>query len=290
MNLVVGATGVLGTEICRLLTAQGKRVRALVRSTSAQEKKAALKTFGVEMIEGDLKDKSSLENACKNVENIISTATSVVMKQEGDSFIKTDREGHLALIDAAEKNGVKRFVFVSFISIPLEFPLQTAKREVEQRLKNSKLTYTILQPTLFEEVWLGSHLGFDAAGAKARIYGTGHNKISWISFRDVAQFAVRSLETPAAANQVIPLGGPENLSPLEVVTIFEETTGKKFHIEHVPESALKLQYESTDDPTQKTFAALMLHYHQGSVVDTAPALQMMPMKLRTIRDYAASTM
>jgi uncharacterized protein YbjT (DUF2867 family) len=288
MNLVVGATGVLGAEICRLLTEQGKKVRALVRSTSAKEKKAALQMLGVELIEGDLKDKSSLENACKNVENILSTATSIVSKQEGDSLIKTDRDGQLALIDAAEKQGVTRFVFISFPPIPLDFPMQTAKRDVEERLKHSKLTFTILQPTLFPEVWAGPHLGFDAAGANVRIYGTGQNKISWISFRDVAQFAVRSIETAAAANQVIPLGGPESLSPLEVVRIFEERTGKQFNIEYVPESVLKGQYESATDPTQKTFAALMLYYHHGSVIDAAPALKMMPLKLRTIRDYADS--
>ncbi len=34
MILVVGATGLLGSEICRLLTAQGKRVRGLLRVAS----------------------------------------------------------------------------------------------------------------------------------------------------------------------------------------------------------------------------------------------------------------
>ncbi len=75
MNLVVGATGVLGTEICRLLAEQGKKVRALVRRTSAQEKRDALQKLGVLQIEGDLKDRSSLEQACRAVENILSTAT-----------------------------------------------------------------------------------------------------------------------------------------------------------------------------------------------------------------------
>jgi uncharacterized protein YbjT (DUF2867 family) len=32
MNLIVGATGILGSEICRLLAEKGEPVRALVRA------------------------------------------------------------------------------------------------------------------------------------------------------------------------------------------------------------------------------------------------------------------
>ena len=71
-------------------------------------------------------------------------------------------------------------------------------------------------------------MGFDYPNAKATIYGEGKNKISWIAIKDVASFAVASLDNPAAKNRIIELGGPEALSPLEVVNIFETTKGKKF--------------------------------------------------------------
>ncbi len=288
MNLVVGASGVLGTEICKLLTERGKPVRALIRSTTSEEKKSALQKLRVEFVEGDLKDHASLQSACRNVENILTTATSIVARQAGDSFDRTDRDGHFALIDAAEKAGVKRFVFISFPPSPVETPLQSAKRAVEDRLKKSSLAYTILQPTLFQEVWLGPHLGFDAAKGNVRIYGTGEKQISWISYRDVGQFAVLSLENTAAENSVIPLGGPESLTPLEVVKIFEEISGKTFTVEHVPADALKSQYESAVDPVQRTFTGLMLGYTQGTVIGMQEVLQSMPVKLRSVRDYASS--
>jgi NADH dehydrogenase len=287
MNLVIVSTGVLGSEICRLLTRKGKRVRGLVRQSSGEEKKKALQSMGVELVEGDLKDPVSLENACKNVENIISTATSVVTAREGDSFTTTDRDGNINLINAAEKAGVRRFIFISFPPIPLEFPLQSAKRAVEERLQKSKLTYTILQPTMFQEVWLGAHLGFDPANGTARVFGSGKNKVSWISFRDVAQFAALSLETPATENKVLLLGGPESMSPLEVIGVFEKTMGKKFKVEHVPEDALKAQYDAAPDPVQKSFSALMLYYASGAEIDMSSVLRMMPVQLQSIHDYAA---
>jgi NADH dehydrogenase len=286
MILVVGATGVLGTEICRLLREKGKNVRGLARTTSAPEKKQRLKDLGVELVDGDLKDAASLENACKGVDSIVSTATSIVSRQDDDSLITTDRDGHLSLIDAAEKAGVKRFVFISFPPIPFDFPLQTAKRDVEARLEKGGMAYTILQPTLFHEIWLGPHLGFDAANKTVRIYGEGKNKISWISFRDVAKFAVLSLETNQAENRKIPLGGPEPLSPLEVVQIFEDVWGEKFKVEFVPEAALRAQYEAATEPIPRTFTALMLSYATGGAVDMRDVLQWMPVQLRSIRDYA----
>jgi NADH dehydrogenase len=53
MILVVGATGLLGSEICRRLRARGRPVRALVRPGST--KAAALRAIGVETVEGDLR-------------------------------------------------------------------------------------------------------------------------------------------------------------------------------------------------------------------------------------------
>ena len=61
MNLVVGATGLLGSEICRLLAAEDKPVRALVRPTSDQIKVTQLERLNVEIARGDLKDRSSLD-------------------------------------------------------------------------------------------------------------------------------------------------------------------------------------------------------------------------------------
>jgi uncharacterized protein YbjT (DUF2867 family) len=49
------------------------------------------------------------------------------------------------------------------------FPLQDAKRAVEAGLRASGLTYTILQPTYFSEVWLGPMVGFDYPNRKASV-------------------------------------------------------------------------------------------------------------------------
>ena len=286
MNLVVGATGLLGSEICRLLAAEGKPVRGLVRSTSDRAKFERLQGLGVEIVEGDLKDRPSLTAACRGASAVISTSSSTLSRQEGDSIQSVDREGQLDLIDAAKAAEVDRFVLVSFHHMDVEFPLQSAKREVEQHLKESGMTYTILQPSFFMEVWLSPGLGFDTANATAQIYGSGENQVSWISYQDVAKFAVASLDNPAAENAVIELGGPEALSPLEVVKIFEDLQGKIFKTQHVSEEQLRAQKEEATDSLQESFAGLMLGCAQGSVVDMRGVLEKFPLQLRSVSEYA----
>jgi len=289
MNLVVGATGLLGSEICRLSAAGGVPTRALVRPTSDPAKVEFLKGLEVKIVQGDLKDPSSLKDACQGVAAVISTASSTLSRQSGDSIQTVDLEGQLSLIDAAKAAGAKHFVLISFPEMKDEFPLQTAKRRVEQNLKSSGLVYTILQPTFFMEVWLSSALGFDAAGAVAQVYGTGQNKISWISYKDVAKFAILALNNPGAHNVTIKLGGPEALSPLEVVRIFEEVSGKEFSVHHVPEEALQQQKGAAGDPIQESFAALMLSYARGDVIEMQETLRTIPVQLSSVKKHAEAS-
>ena len=283
--LVAGATGFLGSEICRQLLERNIKVKGLVRTTSDASKVTQLKELGVETIEGDLKDKASLKNALHGVSAIISTVSSSLSRQEGDSIQTVDDEGQINLVDASVNAGVKQLIYISFCELG-ECPLQTAKRKVEKHLAESGLSYTILQPTYFMEVWLSTALGFDYPNAKATIYGDGNNKISWIAIKDVASFAVASLDNPAAKNKIIELGGPEALSPLEVVNIFEVNKGTKFALQFVPKEALEAQRDAAQDPLSESFATLMLGIVNGSIINMKNTMEIFPMQLTSVNDYA----
>ena len=285
--LVAGATGYLGSEICRQLISKNKNVKGLVRTTSDSNKVAHLKELGVEIVEGDLKNKGSLENALHGVSAVITTVSSTLSRQEGDSIQTVDDEGQINLVDAAVNAGVRHFIYVSFCELG-ECPLQTAKRKVEKHLAESGMNYTILQPTYFMEVWLSPVLGFDYLNAKASIFGEGKNEVSWIAIKDVASFAVNSLDNPAAKNRIIELGGPEALSPLEVVNIFETTKGKKFELQFVPEEALKAQRDGAQDPLSESFSTLTLGVVNGSKIDMISILDDFPIRLTSVIDYANS--
>ncbi len=288
MILVVGSTGFLGSEICRRLTASGKSVRGLVRSTSDPEKVERLKSLGVETVLGDLRDPASLASACHGVDTVITTATTTVSMQPGDSIPVTDQQGQLDLVQAARKAGVHKL----YISIPQEMepcPLTTAKRTVEQAVMTSGMDYTILCPGIFMEVWLGPALGFDHPNAKATIYGDGHSKNAYISLGDVAEYAVQSLDNPKASNALFELGHPQMHSLLEIVHIFEKASGKPFDLQFVPAVALEAQRDGATDPLQISFAAMMHSIAGGVPMDTSKAQRVFSIPLKSVHEFASQS-
>ncbi len=83
------------------------------------------------------------------------------------------------------------------------------------------------------------------------------------------------------------VGGPEPLSPLEVVRIFEQESGRTFALEHVPVDALRAQVNAAENSLEKLMAALMLHAGaQGDAMDMRPMLAKFPIQLTSVRDYA----
>ncbi|HUD46377.1 MAG TPA: SDR family oxidoreductase [Candidatus Baltobacteraceae bacterium] len=289
MILVVGATGLVGSAICQKLARRGEKVRALVRATSSKDKVEALRSSGVELCGGDLNDPPSLAAACRGVDTVISTASSTLSRQPGDSIESVDAAGQLNLVDAATAAKAGRFLFLSFRRhAGLSFPLDDAKQHVEQAVKH--LNFTIIQASFFMEVWLSPALGFDYANATARIYGTGINPISWVSFRDVAEMCALAVHHPAAERRVIEFGGPEALSPLEVVARLEKISGRPFQLDRVPESALLSQFHGATDSLQKSFAALMLAYSRGDAMDMAGIVDTFRLTLTSVNDYAHSVL
>ena len=289
MVLVVGATGLVGGVVCEKLARRGEKVRALVRETSSQQRISALQSSGVELCVGDLKDPDSIAAACRGVNAVISTASSTLSRQAGDSIESVDAAGQLNLVNTAKSCNVERFLFVSFRRPgALSFPLGDAKEAVEKAI--TALNFTIIQAGWFVEVWLSPALGFDYANATVRIYGPGTAPISWVSFRDVAEMCAIALRHPAAERTTIEFGGPEALSLREVVARFERIGGRPFNLEHVPEAALRAQFQGAADSMQKSFAALLLGYVQGGAIDMTPVVETFGIGLSSVDDYARSVL
>ena len=287
--LVAGATGLLGNEICRQLSTKNLQVKALVRSATDPVKIGQLTKLGVQIVQGDLQNIESLLLALRGVKTFISTVSSMPFSyQPGENDVQSvDENGVINLIDASKSAGVNHFIYTSFSkNIDLDFPLRNAKRKVEKHLQNSGLDYTILRPGCFMELWLTAGVGFDAPNGKVNTCGTGANPLAYISFKDVAKFAVESISNPAAKNAILELGGPQNLSQLDVVKIFEEALGKKIELGQMPVEMLQSQLDGAEDPMQKSFSGLMMCVANGDRIDMKDLLNKFPVELTTVKEFA----
>lgn len=289
--LVVGSTGMVGGETARRLAGAGRKVRGLIRPTSDEKKVKVLEREGVEVIVGDLREPKSLEAACRGVETVITTVSAMPFSwQEGNTIGGVDRDGAISLVDAAKAAGVQRFIYLSFPHGPEPgFALGDAKVAVENHLTSSGMEYAILWANFFMEVWLSPAFGFDYTSNSATIYGDGSNGITWVSVTDVARALVEAVTSSIAKNKVLPVGGPELLTPLEVLKIFEEASGKKWNVQHVAVDALQKQLAAAGDEVQASVAALQLAYATADF-SMDPSSYLVPRYLKSVRQYAAEVL
>jgi NADH dehydrogenase len=287
MDVVFGGTGLVGGDIVRRLLQAGRPVRAALRGGITHPKAEALAQAGVEVVEGDLTRAATLEGACQGARTVVTTVTSMPTG-EHDGLRRVDLVGTLALIDAAERAGCKRFIYLSFSGgLDLDSPLLLAKRSCERHLAASGMEAVVLRPSAYMEIWLGPHLGFDPANGVVHLNGSGAAPIRFISAFDVAAIAAKAVMDPDPGG-VWELGGPEALAPLDVVKVFESKLGKSIAVIATPAAELLEAYEAASDPLARTFAAIKLGWAQGDPVpDAEAAARKFGVTLTSVEDFAA---
>lgn len=232
MILVVGATGALGGMISRQLLSRGLPVRVLVRPGSEY---GPLLELGALPVMGDLKDPQSLARACEGVTTVITTANSSG-RSGADTTDAVDRHGNRMLIDAAKAAGAEHFIFVSALGASEESEVDffRAKAEAERHLMASGMEWTVLQPNIFMEVWVGMLVGMPLQQGRAvTLVGRGDRRHAMVSIRDVAAFAVAAVTHPDARDTTIVIGGPEAYTWTEVVELAGSVLGRPIEIQYV---------------------------------------------------------
>lgn len=240
MNLIVGGTGALGSAIARRLLAKGAHVRVMTRTP---EQAAGLAADGAEVVRGDLLDRNSLASACQGAEVVVAAAHSIFGRGRAAS-VHVDGRGHRDLIDAAKSTGVRHFIYTSVYGQGPDFhavPFFRIKHEVEEHLKASELGYTILRPTAYMESHAHMLIGEPILRkGKTVLFGRGEQPRNFVAADDVAQFAVLALSDPAMVGQTVEVGGPENLTNMDVVRLYERVSGRKANVTHVPLGVLRV--------------------------------------------------
>ena len=237
--LLVGGTGLLGGEIAAVLTERGERLRALVRSGHGV---ARLRSLGVELEPGDMRDQRALRRALRGVRAVITTAQGSPFSRDL-SYAKVDGGGNRALITAAGAARVERFVFVSALKADQAagVPQLEAKHAAELQIRASGMGYTILRPSSFQETFGDGFAPFKRFVDRFRVGllpAGGRAPHSFVAAADVARAVAIALDHPAARDQVVEVGGPEDLSYREAYRRIARITGRRIHQVPLPRALL----------------------------------------------------
>jgi dihydroflavonol-4-reductase len=157
--LITGATGFLGSHLCRRMMADGHKVRVLCRASSNL---ATLDGLPVEWMFGDIMDRESVRRAVRDQEWVVHCAA----KLDGDRHLKmkVNVDGTRHVAQGCRMEGVRRLVHVSSVAavgIPTD-PRWPADEKFPFNLENSGLTYHLSKRRAEEIVMQEVALDLDA--------------------------------------------------------------------------------------------------------------------------------
>lgn len=239
---LTGATGTIGLALLRRLTAADVPVRCLVRDP----RRLGSQRVRVQIALGDLADPFSFRNALRGVETVVHLA-SVTRDQPGGSIEELAGIAAWRLVRAAERAGVRRFVFFSTLgaSTRSRARLMRAKAIAERALVESTLEYTVFAPsmvyspsdpfiTLLERMSLLPVMP---------ISGSGRAAFQPIWAEDVADCVTAVLPGGShfkeAAGRRYELAGPETLTYAEIVACVLRSLRRRRPLVRVPIPAVR---------------------------------------------------
>ena len=147
--VVAGGHGKIGLRLLRLLADRGQRARGLIRNP---DHATELHDVGAEAVLCDIEERDDISDCVRGADAVVFAAGAG--PGSGPERKRTvDFGGAVKLIEAAKQNGIDRYVIVSAISVdrPQEWsdqmrPYYDAKRDADQAVLDSGLSYTIVRP------------------------------------------------------------------------------------------------------------------------------------------------
>ncbi|MFB2921890.1 MULTISPECIES: NAD(P)H-binding protein [Aerosakkonema] len=148
-TFVAGATGQTGRRIVKELVDRNIPVRALVRDI---DKARGILPASAELVVGDVLQPETLNTAIGD-STVLLCATGASPSFDPTGPYKVDCEGTKNLVDAAKAKGIEHFVLVTslctsqlFHPLNLFWLILVWKKQAEEYLQKSGLTYTIVRP------------------------------------------------------------------------------------------------------------------------------------------------
>jgi len=262
--LITGVSGFIGCALTKSVHKEGFVIRGAVRSKSE-----AIPTYVEQVDVGNISPELNWTLALDNVDVVIHLAARVHVMRETtnnplEEFRRINTESTLSLAKQAEKNGVKRFIYLSSIKVNGEFtqtgasfnendkfvpvdPYALSKYEAELRLlelaKNTKMEVVIIRPPLVY-----------GPGVKANFlsmmnwlyksvplpFGAISNKRSLVALDNLVDLILTCIEHPAAVNQVFLVSDGEDLSTTDLLRRVATALGKKSRLIPINQQLLEI--------------------------------------------------
>lgn len=259
--LVTGATGTVGSQVVKQLTAIGADIRAAVRSTS---KAAGMNK--VSLVEFDLNKPATVQVAFEGIDKVFLATPLVSNMVELDAMT----------IEAAKKAGVKHIVRLSVMGADTEqeFPLGNLHRQVEKLIEASGISYTFLRPNSFFQNYI-TFTGSTIKSQNSFYLPLGDGKVSFVDVRDVAALAAVELTQNSDENKAYEVTGSQAISNHQIASMLSKVLGKPISYISISEDTARQSMKSVGMPEPEIELVLGLYAKQkaGNYSTISPAVE-----------------
>lgn len=263
--LVVGGTGMLGSQVAMELLKRGKRVRALVRPGSDASR---LEAGGVQIARGDMLDVWSVLRAMEGVDAVITSAAGYTRHRKGDTP-EIDTLGNANLVEAANQTGIRRFVLTSILTCD-QVPQVSHfwhKKLTEDRLEQLGVPFVALRPGAFLDQI--TRFGGDPI-TKGRLTWLGSPRVplTFVLTADLAGYLAEAVDLPGLEGRHIDIGWDRTLGMQDVADIVGRLTGRTIRIRSVPAGLLRAAGTllAPVNPAAKDLSAMTEWFQTGRYV------------------------
>lgn len=235
MITILGSTGNLGTQLCKLIDQQEIDFIAVTR----KPEKIIEKYKHAIVMQADLSEPDTLNEILKQTKILVFAYHSLMGKGKYDSK-KIDMENTIQIIDKCKGTPVKKIIYIS-TSYDEEAAKQVAflsfKIQVENYLKKQDIPYTILKCPAFMQMHIGELMGKSILKSNsANLLGNGTVKENYIDTQNVAEVVLACVEN--YDNKTIMVYGPDYLSRREIIDIFGKYLKKPVKINAISPGVL----------------------------------------------------
>ena len=233
--VVTGATGKQGGAVARHLLAGGHNVRALTRSPDKPAAQA-LKDAGAEIIQANLEDRASLDEALKGCAGLYSVQDFLEAGVEAE-----ERQG-LNLTAALSKSNIEHVVYTGASTMDRNtgVPHLDSKWNIEMAIRSAGKPWTVFRPAAFMDNWEWD---------RERIMETGvvsypmHPDMPYaqIACDDIGRMVSQAFEQPELwVNKAAPITGDVSTMK-EITTIIAKILGRDLRYRQLSWNEVKAQ-------------------------------------------------
>jgi NADH dehydrogenase len=231
--LLTGATGWVGTALRARLLERGIPVRCLVRDP----RRLGKGRVDVQIALGDLGAPSSFRNALRGVDTVVHLAATTRDDPSG-SIEEINGIATWRLVEAAERAGVRRFVFFSSLGAATHgrTRLQRSKALAERAVLESGLAATVLAPSFMYaagDPWVTLVQRLSVLPVLP-LSGRGRARFQPLWTHDAADCALAALDRAPERPERLELAGPETLTHRQMAYAVAAAAGRPRRVVRVP--------------------------------------------------------